>query len=266
MNPLDRYVARLVDRLDADDREEEPDYERWGTYPVGDQVSVVWNMADRIAALSNDTVPGYRALVYGPAPDLERPPWLTDAAVLRDKLTRSFEGWVAPRVELFRRPVGARGVADLLTIVDRPELPYVTRHEPHGLWTVRIRTGTGRRTATRAELVALCGARRRRSDPVGGLDVRDGSHRGLGRKLVVTNVGTVALRDVRLDMPEVSWCSILQVGEDGRLADELLPSESITKLMSVRSRAGDESFRLEVRGTSEDGETVRAFHRVTIYG
>lgn len=272
MNELERHIAAVIGRLeDGPDPSEEPDFELKSEYPdQDDEAESVWWLADLVASLANDVhLEGLRSLVVGPQSNLTRPAWLKDEAVLRDKLLRHFEGAVSPRVELLRREVANRGEIDLFVIVERSEPPYVTRHRPGGFWVVRLRTNTARRTATRAELVALARGARRVGAPVRKIDAKVsdyGSSKSM-RLLVVTNVGTVPVTDVTASIPEDADARFTDVGEDGFLFERLDPGEKNGTPLIVRSGMGQrvQSFRISVEAQAEDGEPVRAEALVSPY-
>lgn len=99
MNELEEYLGWIKVRLDQDGPTlEEPDLEIKSDYKhQSSESEAVWELADLLAALSNEVrTDGYRALVYGPQPDLRRPSWLPDESRLRDKLLRHF-CWRCPR-------------------------------------------------------------------------------------------------------------------------------------------------------------------------
>lgn len=202
MAELDRFLGSLIERLEAGvDLREEPAIELKSSWPDSDESEAQWEIADLVAAIANEPhLDGLMAVVYGPEIDLERPVWLQDEAMLRPKLLRHFDSGVVPRVELLRRNLAGGEVVDILVVVDRSETPYVTRTMFGGEWGVRVRTNTGRRTATRAEILALAGARHSVGH-VRRLDVRVDKPNGM-RRLTVTNAGTIACNEVRATIPD----------------------------------------------------------------
>jgi hypothetical protein len=257
MNPLEDYVEWVVARLSTDPpSREEPDLELKATYPATAEAEQIWTLADLIAALANDaSVTGYRALVYGPADELERPAWLPDEARLRGKLLRQFEGGVIPRVELLRRSLDNGELIDMFVIVDRDETPYVTRSALGGEWVVRVRTNTARRTATRAEILALAGPTRPSGAPVRMLSARLEPFGKGTSKIVVANVGTIPVKTIELRLVEDS--QIRSFGSEASIA-ELRPGEQDVFPIITSGGFGAEprSERVTIVGVSEDGEEV----------
>jgi hypothetical protein len=264
MDELERLVASLVERLEAGvELREEPSIELKSKWPTGGEGPEAWEIADLVASMSNDsTLDGLRAIVYGPAIQLTRPSWLDDESKLRPKLLRHFDGGIVPRVELLRRALSSGEVIDVLAVIERDEPPYVTRLAVGGEWVVRVRTSTARRTATRAELLALSG-RRRRPSPLRLLEARIDEPGGRGiRRLTVTNIGTVACNDVRASLPEgaeASWTGDSD-GLSVLIADRLEPGARDAQrfFAGFDSMGGGQrsSFVITVHGTADDGEHV----------
>jgi hypothetical protein len=259
MNELEQYVQWIASRVDREEIPlEEPDLEiksEYGPQLLGNDGP--WQIADLLASLSNDVqIDGFRSLVIGPSKNLKRPTWLQDESQLRDKLLRHFDGGVLPRVELLRREISDQRSFDALVVVDRQSPPYVTRFKPGGPWVVRVRTNTSRRTATRAELVELARGRRSTS-PVRRLDVRVAPWGRGTRKIVVTNTGTVPVKEISAIFPEdahshrlpntPAQIPLLNPGEK-----DTIP---IMVGMSMNSRLAT-SERVHIRGLAEDGESV----------
>jgi hypothetical protein len=258
MNELESYLAWVITRLDTDEQpREEPDLEFKSAYKQGQsEAESTWELADLLAALSNDTrLDGYRALVFGPASTLQRPGWLSDESVLRNKLLRHFDGGALPGVELIRREISGRGEFDAFVILERDSTPYVTRLTLGGEWGVRVRTNTARRTATRAELLALSGGRPPSTQPVRQLDARVAPLGKGTRKIVVTNVGTIPIRDIHLETQEDAETRVFGPGE-GTIA-LLNPSERdnipIIGFDMLNERTSE---RVNIVGTADDGERV----------
>lgn len=258
MNELERYLTWVISRLDTKEQpREEPDLELKSAYKEGrSEAEAIWEIADLLAALANDTrLDGYRALVFGPASPLERPGWLSDESVLRNKLLRYFDGGILPGVELIRREIPGRGEIDAFVILERDSTPYVTRLTLGGEWGVRVRTNTARRTATRAELLALSGGRAPSAQPVRQLDARVAPLGKGTRKIVVTNVGTVPIRDIHLEIPEDAGTRVFGPGE-GVIA-LLNPSERDNiPILGFDMLNGRASERVTIVGTADDGERV----------
>lgn len=266
MNELEQYLAWVTTRLEDGGVVEEPDLEIKSDYkPTLTENEALWELADLVSALANDTrIDGFRALIYGPRSKLNRPAWLPDESRLRDKLLRYFEGGVVPAVELLRRQTGSGLDFDAFVVVARDETPYVSRVREGGVWVVRVRTNTARRTATRAELIALSGGRKKRSGSVRRLEARLAPLGKGTRRVVVTNVGTITVRDVLIEVPEDSGVSLFGTGDTS--AGELNPGESHTFPVSLHSRGFDppsESVRLVVSATAEDAEPVSTTIRVS---
>lgn len=260
MNELETYLSWVAARISDADPAEEPDLELKASYPDTSENDQLWELADLLASLANDTrVDGFRALVYGPSPHLERPAWLKDEAVLRDKLLRHFEGGVLPGIELIRRQTSDGLAFDAFVLVDREEVPYVTRLQVGGPWVVRVRTNTSRRTATRGELIRLAGGRKPKGGPVRRMDIRLAPLGRGTRKLVVTNTGTINLKDLRLELPEGAESRPF---EEHEIALDLLkPGEThnIPFMGPIAAMGrGVKSERLTVHAIAEDGEPVNA--------
>lgn len=258
MNELERYLGWVITRLDTDEQpREEPDLELKSAYKEGQtDAESVWELADLLATLANDTrVDGYRALVFGPASPLQRPGWLSDESVLRNKLLRHFDGGVLPGVEVIRREIPERGEIDAFVILERDSTPYVTRLAPGGEWGVRVRTNTARRTATRAEVVALSGGRPPSAQPVRQLDARVAPLGKGTRKIVVTNVGTTPIRDIHLETAEDAETRVFGPG-DGTIT-VLNPTERDNiPIAGFDMLNGRTSERVNIVGTADDGERV----------
>ena len=257
MTSVEEYVTWVLARLESDTQtREEPDLELKAMYASVSEAEDIWLIADLIAALANDAgVSGYRALVYGPADELVRPGWLPDEARIRDKFLRQFEGGVVPRVELLRRQLGNGKLVDLFVIVDRAETPYVTRSSVGGEWVVRVRTNTARRTATRAELLALSRGLGPTGAPVRRLAARlEPFGRGT-MKIVVANVGTISVRNIELRLGEDSQIRRFASGD---AIEELRPGEqdAFPILSPGRLSGKQRSERVAIAGVAEDGEEV----------
>jgi len=254
---IEEYVKWVMARLAGSPREE-PDLEFKSAYPPGTEAEQVWELADLIAALSNDpSVEGYRAIVFGPVSGLVRPAWLVDEAVLRGKFLRYFEGGVLPRIELLRRQMPNGDEVDLLIIADRSETPYVTRSALGGEWVVRVRTNTARRTATRAEIVALVGGVKPTGGPVRLLSLRLEPYGKGTSKIVVSNVGTIPVLQIELRLPPDS--QIQRFGSDAAIQELRSGEQGAFPILDPGGFLGaDEpkAERVEVVGVAEDGETV----------
>lgn len=256
MNVVEKYIERLAARIEAGSAEE-ADFEMKGAFPKGSDSQVLWQLADLLGSLANDPdIDGLRSLVYGPAKPLQRPDWLPDESALRNKLIRYFDGGVMPRIELFRRQLSDGREIDVFLIVERDETPYVTRHEPGGFPVVRVRTNTARRTANRAELLRLSRSRPSGS-PVRKLQAKIEDH-GKMKKLVVANVGTVTIRDIKILLPEGIDGRLVDAPQEGPIFPELRPTErdAVPFLSPMTLGASRDSFRVTVFGVAEDGETV----------
>lgn len=160
---------------------------------------------------------------------------------------------------MIRRNILGRGDFDAFVVTDRDSTPYVTRLGVGGQWGVRVRTNTARRTATRAELLALAGGKRAKGGPVRRLDARVAPLGQSTQKIEVTNVGTVAVADIGLDLPDGAQTRPF---EDREVHIELLnPGERAVIPIMGPSRnlgSGVTNERVTVRGTAEDGEPVVA--------
>lgn len=256
MKAVEKYLERLVARIEGRSREE-ADFELKGSFPEGPESELLWQIADLVGSLANDPdIDGLRALVYGPSKRLQRPDWLPDESVLRNKLIRHFDGGVIPRIELFRRELIDGRQIDVFLVVERDEPPYVTRHEPGGFHVVRVRTNTARRTASRAELLRLCKSRPSGA-PVRKLHAKIEDH-GKMKKLVVANVGTVTIRDIRVVLPEGIEGRLVDGPQKGPTFPELRPTErdAVPFLSPMTLGASRDSFRVTVSGVAEDGEAV----------
>lgn len=259
MADLESFVSSVVERIEADVvLYEEPSLELKAKWPDGSENHQQWEIADLVATLANDAhLDGLRAVVYGPDEELARPAWLTDEARLRPKLLSRFDTGVIPRLELIRRTLDDGRQVDLLVIVDRSEAPYVTRFPEGHEWAVRVRTNTARRTATRAELLALTGSRRSPS-AVRRLDLRLSRHKSLVT-LTVTNAGTVRCREVKAHLPEevgVTW-----IDGDGyvyQLADLGPGHKDGCKFFAGGWDRSGTRFEIKVVAIAEDDEPVTA--------
>jgi hypothetical protein len=260
MNDLQRFLQWTADRLE-EDTSEETDLELKRNYDAfgQGQKAALFEVADLVASLANDpSVDGFRALVVGPSSGLDRPAWLSDEAQLPDRLRRYFEGGVVPRVEVARRKLSDGREFDAVVVVDKSETPYVTRDRPGGIWVVRVRTATGRRTATRSELRALCAGAARTPRPVRAIDVKvQHSNKALW-SIVITNVGTV---DVQQIAPTLQDDSDLSFVDKDNAVELLKPGER--DVIEVFYRGGGlgrsrASERVGVLGHSVDGEEVAA--------
>lgn len=260
MNVLERYLQWTADRLEAD-TSEETDLELKRSYDAFGQSEkkALFEVADLVASLANDpNVDGYRSLVIGPAVELSRPTWLSDEAQLPDRLRRHFEGGVVPRLEIARRTLSDGRDFDAVVVVDKSETPYVTRDQVGGIWVVRVRTTTGRRTATRSELRALCAGATQAPRPVRAIDVKVRHTNKALWSIVITNVGTV---DVGQVSPILQADSDLSFVDDGSEVELLKPGER--DVIEVFYRGGGlgrsrASERVRVVGRSVDGEEVGA--------
>jgi hypothetical protein len=258
VNELEKYLTWVSARLDQNELpREEPDLELKSSYKDQSEAEALWELSDLLASLANDIrVDGFRALVFGPLKGLARPSWFPDEAVIRDKLLRHFEGGVVPRIEVVRRELASRGDFDAFVIVERDSPPYVTRLGLGGPWAVRIRSNTARRTATRAELVALAGGHKPSGQPVRQLDARVAPLGKGTKKIVVTNTGTIPVRDIRLKLPDDA--ETRPFSDRGVAIPLLNPSErdNIAIIGFTGLGRGLHSERVTVIGTADDGEPV----------
>lgn len=256
---LESLVASISERLEAGvELQEDPNLELKSQWPHGSEKEQIWQVSDLVAALANDAhLPGIRGIVYGPASEIGRPEWLTDESVLRPKLLRHFEGGVVPRVELIRRELPDGRMVDILMIVDRSETPYVTRFPIGGEWTVRVRTNTARRTATRAELVALAGAKGRSAAPVRKLDLRLSKEKSMVT-LNVTNVGTVTCREVLARLPEDGGTQWIEGNSHSFQLSDLRPGQK-DGCKFFASWNESRRFEIQVEAIAEDGEPLEEY-------
>lgn len=260
MLDLEAFVESIVERLNAEvEMREDPTIEAKLKWPEGTESHQRWEVADLVAAMANDPhLDGLRAVLYGPAKDLARPSWLADESTLRAKLLRHFEGGVVPRLELIRRELDDGRHIDLLAIVARAEMPYVTRFPEGTEWSVRVRANTSRRTATRAELLAL-GDSRAIPGPVRRLDLRLSKEKSIVT-LTVTNAGTVRCSDVKAFLPEDAEASWLDANDRVFPLADLGPGhkDGCRFFQSDGFGRTAQRFVIKVEAIADDGELVAA--------
>lgn len=121
---------------------------------------------------------------------------------------------------------------------------------------MRVRTNTSRRTATRAEILALAGTRRATGAPVRRIDARLAPLGKGTKKIVVTNAGTIAIREIRLEVEEGAGTRPLGRGDP--VIELLNPGErdNIPILGSLSHSSSTKSERVTICGVAVDGERV----------